>query len=136
MALISYGRENALRFLLLVQLGEHGLLLIRCQLADADSCVSPDGGENHTGPAEGCPRHIRERRHAQGGRHIGASGCPGQDRLEYGARVLYASTQIAGMQTTANVGRPQQLARQQEGDLAVAGSGYGQDAGQQGDDNQ
>ena len=31
---------------------------------------------------------------------------------------------------------PQQLARQQEGDLAVAGGGYGQDAGQQGDDNQ
>lgn len=136
MALISYSRETALRFLLLVQLGEHGLLLIRCQLADADSGVSPDGGENHAGPAEGCPRHIGERGHAQCGRHIGASGCPGQDRLEYGAGILYASPKIAGMQTSANVCRPQQLARQQEGDLAVAGSGYGQDAGQQGDDNQ
>ena len=40
------------------------------------------------------------------------------------------------MQTTANVCRSQQLAGQQEGDLAVAGGGYGQDAGQQGDGNQ
>ena len=75
-ALISYGRENALRFLLLVQLGEHGLLLIRCQLADADSCVSPDGGEDHAGPAEGCPRHVGKRGYAQCGRHIGTSSGP------------------------------------------------------------
>ena len=98
--------------------------------------MSPDGGEDHAGPAECCTRHIRERLYAQGGRHIGTSSCPGQDRLEYGAGILYASTGIAGMQTWANVGKPQQLARQQEGDLAVAGGGYGQDAGQQGDDNQ
>lgn len=80
--------------------------------------------------------YIRERRYAQGGRHIGASGYPGQDRLEYGAGILYASTKVAGVQTSADVGRPQQLTRQQEGYLAVAGGGYGQDAGQQGDDNQ
>lgn len=42
-----------------------------------------------------------QQRVAQGGRHIGASGSPGQDRLEYGAGILYASPKIARMRASA-----------------------------------
>ena len=46
---------------------------------------------------------LSERWYAQGGRHIGASGSPGQDQLEYSAGILYASPEIARMQTSATV---------------------------------